>query len=75
MRKKDDLVMEKIIEGAKTECVEEGFEGAAMGRVAETAGYATGMLYGRFADKGELFKAIVKASAEKLFYILPRVVF
>lgn len=29
--------------------------------------YTTGMLYGRFADKGELFKAIVKASAEKLY--------
>ena len=67
MRKKDDLAIEKIIECAKTEFLEKGFEGASMRRVAENAGYTTGMLYGRFADKGELFKAIVKASAEKLY--------
>ena len=36
-------------------------------RLPKIAGYTTGMLYGRFADKGELFKAIVKASAEKLY--------
>lgn len=67
MRKKDDLAIEKIIECAKTEFLEKGFEGASMRRVAENAGYTTGMLYGRFADKGELFKAIVKAPAEKLY--------
>ena len=67
MRKKDDLAIEKIIECAKTEFLEKGFEGVSMRRVAENAGYTTGMLYGRFADKGELFKAIVKASAEKLY--------
>ena len=66
MRKKDDLAIDKIIECAKTEFLEKGFEGASMRRVAENAGYTTGMLYGRFADKGELFRAIVKAPAEKL---------
>lgn len=67
MRKKDDLAIDKIMECAKTEFLEKGFEGASMRKVAENAGYTTGMLYGRFADKGELFKAIVKASAEKLY--------
>ena len=67
MRKKDDLAIDKIMECAKTEFLEKGFEGASMRKVAENAGYTTGRLYGRFADKGELFKAIVKASAENLY--------
>lgn len=72
MRKKDALAIEKIIECAKTEFLEKGFEGASMRKVAENAGYTTGMLYGRFADKGELFKAIVKASAENCIRIIPK---
>ena len=64
MRKKDDLAIEKIIECAKTEFLEKGFEGASMRNIAENAGYTTGMLYGRFADKGELFKAIVSGVAD-----------
>lgn len=50
MRKKDDLAIDKIMECAKTEFLEKGFEGASMRKVAENAGYTTGMLYGRFAD-------------------------
>ena len=68
MRKKDELAIDKIIECAKQEFLEKGFEGASMRNIAENAGYTTGMLYGRFADKGELFKAIVKAPAEKLYF-------
>lgn len=70
MRKKDDLAIDKIMECAKTEFLEKGFEGASMRKVAENAGYTTGMLYGRFADKGELFKAIVKASAKNFIRIM-----
>lgn len=68
MRKKDELAIDKIIECAKQEFLENGFEGASMRNIAENAGYTTGMLYGRFADKAELFKAIVKASADKLYF-------
>ena len=68
MRRKDELAIEKIIECAKKEFLEKGFEGASMRTVAENAGYTTGMLYGRFADKDELFKAIVKEAADKLYY-------
>lgn len=46
MRKKDDLAIDKIMECAKTEFLEKGFEGASMRKVAENAGYTTGMLYG-----------------------------
>ena len=64
MRKKDELAIDKIIECAKREFSEKSFEGASMRNIAENAGYTTGMLYGRFADKGELFKAIVSGVAD-----------
>lgn len=67
MRKKDELAIDKIIDCAKREFTEKGFEGASMRVIAENAGYTTGMLYGRFADKGELFREIVKTPAEKLY--------
>ncbi len=35
-----------------------------MRNIAEYAGYTTGMLYGRFSDKGELFNAIIKDVAD-----------
>lgn len=59
MRKKDELAIDKIAECAKREFLEKGFDGASMRDIAESAGYTTGMLYGRFVDKDELFRAIV----------------
>lgn len=66
MRKKDQLAVDRILECAKREFLEKGFEGASMRSIAENAGYTTGMLYGRFADKDELFRAIVGEAAGKL---------
>lgn len=68
MRKKDELAIDRIIECAKQEFFEKGFEGSSMRTIAENAGYTTGMLYGRFADKDELFKAIVKEPADRLYH-------
>lgn len=67
MRKKDELAIDKILECAEKEFAEKGFEGASMRAIAENAGYTTGMLYGRFADKGELFREIVKVPADRLY--------
>jgi len=67
MRKRDELAIDKILECAKREFLEKGFEGASMRNIAENAGYTTGMLYGRFADKGELLKVLVDEAAEKLY--------
>ena len=67
MRKKDQFAIDKILECAKQEFLDKGFEGASMRTIAENAGYTTGMLYGRFADKDELFKAIVKQAADRLY--------
>lgn len=67
MRKKDELAIDKILECAKKEFFEKGFEGSSMRSIAENAGYTTGTIYGRFADKDELFKAIVNDAADKLY--------
>lgn len=67
MRKKDDLAVEKILECAKEEFMEKGFSDASMRTIAEKAGYTTGMVYARFADKNELFNALVGEGAEKLY--------
>ena len=67
MRKKDELAVDIILECAKEEFMEKGFEGASMRAIAERAGYTTGMLYGRFADKSQLFRELVSAAADRLF--------
>ena len=67
MRRKDELAIDKITECAKKEFSEKGFEGASMRTIAESAGYTTGMLYGRFADKSELFREIVGKAADELY--------
>ena len=67
MRKKNELAVDKLLECAKEEFMEKGFEGASMRTIAEKAGYTTGMLYGRFADKSQLFKELVEDGADKLF--------
>ena len=67
MKKKNELAVDRILECAKEEFMEKGFEGASMRTIAEKAGYTTGMLYGRFADKSQLFKELVGEAADKLF--------
>jgi AcrR family transcriptional regulator len=67
VRKKNELAVDKILECAKEEFLEKGYENASMRTIAERAGYTTGMLYGRFADKSQLFRELVEEGAEKLF--------
>lgn len=67
MRTKNELAVDKILDCAKEEFMEKGFEGASMRSIAEKSGYTTGMIYARFSDKSELFKEIVSNAANKLF--------
>ena len=67
MRKKDELAIDKILECAKKEFIEKGFEGASMRSISEKAGYTTGMIYGRFADKNELFRELVNKPSKQLY--------
>lgn len=67
MRKKDDFALDKILECARDEFLEKGFTDASMRTIAEKAGYTTGMLYSRFADKDQLFRALVGEGADELY--------
>lgn len=49
-----------ILETAKVEFLERGFNGTSMRRIASLAGVTTGALYGYFASKEEIFDALVK---------------
>ena len=66
MREKDDSARGKILEAAKTEFMERGFAEASMRTIAERAGFTTGMLYSRFADKSEIFRELVESPADEL---------
>lgn len=67
MRTKNELAVDKILDCAKEEFMEKGFEGASMRSIAEKSGYTTGMVYARFSDKSQLFKELVGEAADKLF--------
>lgn len=67
MKIKDKSINGKLLECARAEFLERGFADASMRAIAEKAGVTTGMLYSRFADKDEMFRAIVGEGAEKLY--------
>lgn len=67
MKFKDEEAVGQILECAKEEFMQNGFADASMRTIAEKAGFTTGMLYSRFADKNELFSALVKEGADKLY--------
>lgn len=67
MKFKDEEAVGQILECAKEEFMQKGFADASMRTIAEKAGFTTGMLYSRFADKDEMFRSIVSEGAEKLY--------
>lgn len=67
MKFKDEEAVGQILECAKEEFMQKGFADASMRTIAEKAGFTTGMLYSRFADKNELFSALVKEGADELY--------
>lgn len=67
MREKDDSARGKILDAAKAEFLERGFAEASMRTIAERAGFTTGMLYSRFADKSEIFRELVEGPADELY--------
>lgn len=64
---KNDAIRQRILDCAKDEFLEKGYIDASMRTIADKAGYTTGMLYSRFADKDKIFCALVDEGAEKLY--------
>ena len=66
MKVKDESINSKLLKCAKAEFMEKGFADASMRTIAERAGFTTGMLYSRFADKSEIFRELVEGPADEL---------
>lgn len=69
--------IDEVLNCAKEEFLEKGYEGASFHSIAKRAGCTAGMLYGRFADKRQIFREIVNEAAENLvtFYFATQEMF
>lgn len=66
MRTETAGVTETLIESAKKEFLEHGFQNANLRRISSESGVSTGSIYTRFEDKAGLFSAVVKPAADGL---------
>jgi len=61
---------ERLLEIAKQEFLELGYEKASMRKICKKAGVTTGALYFFFKDKNDLFAALVKKVADEIKMII-----
>lgn len=66
MRTETAGVTETLIESAKKEFLEHGFQNANLRRISSESGVSTGSIYTRFGEKAGLFSAVVKPAADGL---------
>jgi AcrR family transcriptional regulator len=59
-RDEENSKRQQILDGARRVFMELGFDGASMGEIARAAGVSKGTLYVYFADKNQLFEAMVE---------------
>lgn len=64
MTEKADRTRLRIINSAKKEFLEKGFNKASLRKIAKDAGVTTGAMYGSFKDKESLFDEIVRECAD-----------
>ncbi|NLK78174.1 MAG: TetR/AcrR family transcriptional regulator [Clostridiales bacterium] len=62
----DRSIDPRILESAREEFLDKGFEKASLKTICEKAGVTTGALYKRFAGKEELFCEVVSKTAQEL---------
>ena len=68
----DKETREKLIESAKAEFMEKGYNKASLRSICANAGVTTGALYFFFKDKSDLFRAIVGNAVDGLFEIMQK---
>jgi len=66
----DKETREKLIESAKAEFMEKGYNKASLRTICANAGVTTGALYFFFEDKADLFRAIVGKPVDGIFEIM-----
>lgn len=64
--KRVEGVTERLIEAARDEFAEKGYEGASLRTIAERAGSSKGAIYVRYPDKEALYTAVVDPVVEEL---------
>lgn len=68
--KNESETREKLIESARAEFMEKGYQGASLRQICKNAGVTTGALYFFFRDKEDLFASIVDPAVERLQQLL-----
>ncbi|SIS59873.1 TetR/AcrR family transcriptional regulator [Phaeovulum vinaykumarii] len=63
----DPAKREQILQGAMKEFLEKGFDAASMNEICRAAGVSKGTLYVYFADKADLFEALISDQREQMF--------
>lgn len=66
MAKRTEGFDEVILQKAKQEFLENGYENASLRTIAQNASVSTSTIYTRFKDKEGLFRALIRPAAEKL---------
>ncbi len=59
-------VQERVLEWARIEFTEKGYQNASLRTIAQNAGTSTGSIYTRFIDKEGLFDAVVEPAVSAL---------
>lgn len=60
MAKRNTALDQPILESARKEFYEKGFEKASLKDICKNAGVTTGAVYKRYKDKEDLFSAVVQ---------------
>ena len=68
----DKETRDKLIESAKAEFMEKGYNKASLRSICANAGVTTGALYFFFEDKADLYRAIVGKPVDELFAIMQK---
>lgn len=66
MAKRNHELDKPIIEAAKIEFLQNGFQAASIGNIAKRAGVTTGAIYTRYKGKDELFYSLIKEFLEAI---------
>lgn len=70
MAKRAEGVTEKLLECAREEFLQNGYENASLRVIAEKAGSSKGVIYIRYPDKESLYRALVQPVADGLCELL-----
>lgn len=69
MKQEEYTTLDNILNAAKTEFLEKGFQKASLRKIVKTAGVTTGAFYRYYPSKEALFAALIEETADHIFHI------